>query len=158
MRARRLAAVLLVGGAAVGPAQAGDVAIIVHRNHPQNELSTAELTRIFRLDQQYWKAGEKVELVLQVSGSAKEAVILDRVYHMKPQELQPFWLAKVFRGELTTPPRMFSSDVSVKQFVSASLKAVGYIDSVLLDENVKALRIDGKLPGQPGYALTRASP
>jgi len=115
----------------------------------------SELARIFRLEQQHWKGGDRIALVLQLSGSAKEAVILDRVYHMKADELKPYWLGKIFRGELTAAPRTFASDASVKQYVGGNLHAVGYIDSVLLDSSVKALTIDGKRPGEPGYPLAR---
>lgn len=153
MRLRLALIAPIIGFAAA--AEAGDVAIIVHRNHPQSALTSTELSRIFRLDQQHWKNGDRIELVLQLSGSAKEAVILERVYHMRADELKPFWLGKIFRGELTAAPRSFASDMSVRQYVSANLHAVGYIDSALLDASVKALSIDGKHPGEPGYPLAR---
>jgi len=155
MRSRVAGSVFLVVAGLAAAAEGGDVAIIVHRNHQQDALSMTELARIFRLDQQHWKGGDRIALVLQLSGSAKEEVILDRVYHMKADELKPYWLGKIFRGELTAAPRTFSSDASVKQYVAGNLNAVGYIDSVLLDSSVKALRIDGKRPGEPGYPLTR---
>lgn len=154
MRAHLAALALAVAGLAAA-AEGGDVAIIVHRNQPQEAVSMAELGRIFRLDQQHWKNGEKIDLVLQLSGSAKEAVILDRIYRMKAEELKPFWLGKIFRGELTAAPRTFASDASVRQYVAGNLRAVGFIDSVLLDAAVKALSIDGKRPGEPGYPLAR---
>jgi len=152
MRARWVAAALMAA-AAGGRVEAGDVAIIVHRTHPQAEISMTELARIFRLDQQRWKSGEKVDLVVQLSHSDKEAIVQDLIYHMQSDELMRFWLGKVFRGELTAAPRAFSSDLSVKNYVAANLQAVGYIDSVLLDETVKALSIDGKRPGEAGYPL-----
>ena len=153
MRVRLPLLALLAGLAAA--AEGGDVAIIVHRNHPQDGVTTTELGRIFRLDQQHWKNGDRVDLVLQLSGSAKEEVILDRVFHMQGDELKPFWLGKIFRGELTAAPRAFASDMSVRQYVAGNLHAVGYIDSALLDASVKALTIDGKRPGDPGYPLAR---
>jgi ABC-type phosphate transport system substrate-binding protein len=154
MRAR-IAAVLFTLGTLLGAAEAGDVAIIVHRHHPQDGLSMTELSRIFRMEQQHWKSGDKIEVVLQISGSEKEAIIIDRVYGLRAAELQAFWLGKTFRGEITAAPRAFASDASVKQYVGSTLRAVGYIDSALLDPSVKALRIDGKAPGERGYALAR---
>ena len=70
------------------------------------------------------------------------------VFHMKVDELQAFWLGRVFRGELPAPPRAFASDVSVRQYVAANPRAIGYVDAALLDETVKGLRIDGKRPGR----------
>jgi hypothetical protein len=158
MRARWVAAALMAAVGAGGRSEAGDVAIIVHPVHGQTDISMMELTRIFRLDQQRWKSGEKVDLVLQVVVSDKELVVRDRIYHMQAEELRRFWMGKVFRGELTAAPRAFASDESVKNYVEGHLLAVGYIDSVLLDDKVKALRIDGKAPGEPGYPLARSGP
>lgn len=137
------------------PAWAGDVAIILNPANAKSEISLPELAKIFRLDQQRWDDGEKIELVLQESGSAKEAVVLARVYHMSANELKKHWLGKVFRGELTGVPKAFASDDSVKRFVKDSRAAIGFIDSALLDPSVKALKIEGKLPGEPGYPLSR---
>lgn len=145
----------LIAVATVGRLEAGDVAIIVSRSHPQAEVTMTELARIFRLDQQRWKTGGKVDLVLQLSRSDKQAVVEERIYHMEAEELRRYWLGKVFRGELTAAPRAFSSDASVRDYVAVNPAAVGYIDSVLLDESVKALRIDGKSPGEEGYPLAR---
>jgi hypothetical protein len=152
MRVLRALSVLVL--LAAGAAEAGDVAIIVHRNNPQNEVSMTELERLFRLDQQYWKSGDKVEPVLQI-GSAKEAIVLDRVYHMRADELKPFWLGKIYRGELTAAPRTLASDAGVKEYVAGNLRAIGYVDAVMLDGSVKALRVDGRMPGEPGYPLAR---
>jgi hypothetical protein len=152
MRAAAIVVLLLGAGA---EAFASDVAIIVHPSNAQSEISVSDLARLFRLDQPRWKSGDKVDLVLQAGVSTKQEIILSRVFHMKVDELQAFWLGKVFRGELPAPPRAFASDISVKQYVSANPRAVGYIDAALLDDTVKVLRIDGKQPGEPGYVLAR---
>src|SRR5688500_4725839 len=96
---RRSLLVLAILLLAASGLEAGDVAIIVHPSNPQDEVTLTELTRLFRLDQQHWKNGDKVEIVLQVSGTAKEAIMLDKVFRMKADEMKPFWLGKVFRGE-----------------------------------------------------------
>jgi ABC-type phosphate transport system substrate-binding protein len=156
MRSPTLFAALLVASLAGSSAAAGDVAIIVHRDNPQAAVTLTELSRLFRLDQQRWSSGEKVAVILQVGGSDKATVILDRVYRMKAEDLKPFWLGKIYRGELTAAPRVLASDAGVKQAVAGDPRAIGYVDSVLLDPSVKALRVDGKLPGEPGYPLARA--
>jgi ABC-type phosphate transport system substrate-binding protein len=154
MRLRALISAIGLVALAV-PGHAGDVAIVVHPSNAHQDLSLADLARLFRLDQPRWKSGEKVDLVLQVGISAKQDVILNRVFHMKADELQAFWLGKVFRGELAAPPRAFASDVSVKQYVAANPRAIGYIDAALVDDAVRVLHIDGKVPGGAGYPLAR---
>jgi hypothetical protein len=154
LKMRSLAAALVLATSAAG-AFASDVAIIVHPTNTHPELSMTDLSRLFRLDQPRWKSGDKVDLVLQVGVSAKQDVILGRVFHMKADEMQGFWLGKVFRGELSAPPRAFASDVSVKQYVAANPHAIGYIDAALVDNTVRAVRIDGRMPGESGYVLAR---
>jgi hypothetical protein len=152
MRVAALAAVLVGAGAF---ASASDVAVIVHPSNVQADISMSDLVRVFRLDQPRWKAGDKIDLVLQAGVSSKQDIILSRIFHMKVDELQAFWLGRVFRGELPAPPRAFASDVSVRQYVAANPRAIGYIDAAMLDETVKVLRIDGKQPGDTGYVLAR---
>jgi hypothetical protein len=156
MRVRVFASAVVLSVLGVA-AHAGDVAIIVHPSNTQPDMTLLDLTRLFRLDQQHWKAGGKgkVDLVLQAGASAKQDIVLARVFRMKADELKPFWLGKIFRGELTVAPRTFASDLSVKQYVAGHALAVSYIDSALLDDTVKPLRIDGKLPGEAGYPLAR---
>jgi ABC-type phosphate transport system substrate-binding protein len=152
----RRGAFVLFALLAAAPAGAGDVAIIVHPLNPQHEVTLAELTRIFRLDRQYWPSGGKISLVLQAAGSDKETIVLRRIYNMNRGELRPFWQGKIFRGELTEPPRAFASDESVKSFVSQVATAIGFIDATLLDASVRALKIEGRAPGEPGYILSRS--
>jgi ABC-type phosphate transport system substrate-binding protein len=108
------------------------------------------------MEQQHWKSGDRIEVVLQASGSEKDTIVQSKVMGLRASELQAFWLGKTFRGEITTAPKTLASDVSVKQLVSGNPRAIGYVDSLLLDGSVKALKIDGKSPGEPGYALARA--
>jgi ABC-type phosphate transport system substrate-binding protein len=69
------AAVLLTLAALTGVAAAGDVAIIVSRDNPTEALTMAELSRIFRMDQQHWRSGGRIDVVLQMSGSEKDAIV-----------------------------------------------------------------------------------
>jgi hypothetical protein len=118
-------------------------------------LTMAELSRIFRMDQQHWRSGGRIDVVLQVSGSEKDAIVVSRVLDLQPKDLQAFWVGKMFRGEIPAAPRSLASDGSVKQYVAGNNHAIGYVDALLLDDTVTALKIDGKGPGEQGYALAR---
>ena len=82
-------------------------------------------------------------------------MILDRVLRLKASELKAFWLGKIYRGEITAAPHVLASDAGVRRHVATSPRAIGYVDSVMLDGSVRALRVEGKLPGEPGYPLAR---
>jgi ABC-type phosphate transport system substrate-binding protein len=142
----------------LGPlsAAAADVAVVVNPANPESDLSVVELTRIFRLDRQHWKAGGRIYLVLRESGAPPKDVVLRRLYRMDCNELKRFWLGKLYRGEIAAFPRVVSSDALVKRVVSQAPNAIGFIDATDLDDTVKALRIGGLLPGESGYFLSTA--
>ena len=118
------------GSSAAASAAAADVAVVVNPANPQSDISTIELTRVFRLDRQHWKAGGRIYLVLRESGAPSKELVLRRLYHMDSDELKRFWLGKLYRGEIASFPRVVSSDGLVKQIVSQAPNAIGFIDDL----------------------------
>jgi len=92
---------------------------------------------------------------MQEEGSLAKKIVLEKIYGMSSNELKRFWLAKIYRGELTSFPKTFSSDGSVLRFVSQVPNAIGFIDAAMADGSVKVLRIDGRRPNTEGYLLTK---
>lgn len=135
-----------------------DIAIIVSKENATEELSFKELVKIFKREKQYWSDGSKIYLIMRETGSPMRRLLLTRVYQMTDEELKSFWLVKIFRGQLSSLPKTFGSDDAVKRFVSQVPNAIGFIDSSSSDTSVKVLRIDGKRPGEGGYALAASQP
>jgi len=142
----------------LGPltAAATEVAVVVNPAHPESDISVVELTRIFRLDRQHWKAGGRIYLVIRDSGAPQKDVVLRHIYRMDDVELKQFWLGKLYRGEIASFPRVVSSDALVKRIVSQAPNAIGFIDASELDDTVRALSIAGCRPGESGYLLSSA--
>lgn len=132
---------------------AADVAIVVHPDNPESNLQSDELVRILRQEQQRWKAGGRIYLIVQGSGSPARDVVLRRVFRMNDLELKQFWLSKLYRGEIAAFPRVAPTDAAVKRLVGLAPQALGFLDGSAVDGTVKVLRIDGRLPGQAGYLL-----
>ena len=147
---------LLVVLSAVSPSLAfpGDVAIIVSKENLTNEISFKDLVKIFKLEKQYWDSGKKIYLVMRETGAIEKEMVLGKIYQMDDVGLKAFWLGKLFRQEIASFPTTLSSDEAVKRFVSQVPNAVGFIDASAVDDRVKILRIDGKLPMENGYKLT----
>ena len=149
-----LISLLLLSSALASPA---NIAIIVNKANPTDELSSTDLVKIFAQDKQYWENGKKVYLIMQEAGSLEKKVILKKIYKMGDEELKRFWLAKMFREEIASFPKTLSSNEAVKRFISQVPNAIGFIDASFVDESVKVLRIDKKLPGEKGYVLGEPS-
>lgn len=139
--------------AGTGPVYGGEIAIIVNKANAIEDVSFNDLVRIFKIEKKFWDDGKQIYLVGQGSRSAAKEAVLKMVYKMDEYEIKKFWLVKIYQGHITSFPKVFSSDQSLKAFVQQVPNAVGYIDASYADDSVKVLRVDGKLPGENGYKL-----
>lgn len=135
---------------------AGDIAIIVNRDNSTNGLSFKELISIFKAEKQYWGKDNKgkIYLTMRESGSKEKEAALKLIYRMSEEELKKFWIGKIYSGEINDFPKVFNSDISMKKFISKASNTIGIISSDDVDNTIKVLSIDGKLPGEDGYKLT----
>ncbi len=130
-----------------------NLAIVVNKSNPIEDISMKELIKIFKAEKQYWDA-EKIALLMREQGSWERELVLKKIYGMREEELKKFWLGKMFRGEITSFPAVFGSQSMIKRLVANLKGAVSFIDSQNIDSTVKVIRIDGKLPGEAGYLLS----
>jgi len=153
-RTLRTVAALTLSLALLRPAaaSAGDVALVVHPSNPATDVSWSEVVAMFRQDQQHWKGGRKIYLILLETGSPAREIVRQRVYRMTELELKKFWLGKLYRGEIAAFPRVAVA-AAAKRIVTQAPNALAFIDAAAADQTVKVLRIDGLRPGQPGYRL-----
>jgi ABC-type phosphate transport system substrate-binding protein len=143
-------ALLLVCLAA--PATA-DIAVIVHPDVTVDDLSFADLRKIMLGDRQFWASGQKITLIVAEPVDTGRSVLLERVYNMSEQQFRQFWIARVFRGEATEGPKVVISSEGVMEMVSVLAGSIAFVDFDDVPSGVKALKIDGKLPGEEEYAL-----
>jgi hypothetical protein len=74
------------------------------------------------------------------------------VLGMDAEAVGRFWIQrKIQRGH--GPPRTVTSLATLRRVVEKLPGAIGYIRPAQLGSQVRAIRIDGKLPEDPGYAL-----
>jgi ABC-type phosphate transport system substrate-binding protein len=144
--------VLLI--AAPAAAESPELAVVVSPDNPIDDIQWKDLVKIFKLDKQYWRTNEKIYLVLRESGSKEKGVVLDRIYRTSDEGLKKMWLAKMYREEIVSFPKVLNSNEAVIRFVNQVPTAISVIDASYRDERIKVLRIDGALPGDEGYPLS----
>jgi ABC-type phosphate transport system substrate-binding protein len=153
-----LSATTLLHGEGRAPAQAagskgGDLAIVVHPDTPVSQLTFAELRQVFLGDRQYWTREIPVVLLIRAPSSAERDGVLKTIYQMSEPQFKQFWIAKIFRAETATPPKIVYSSDSTNQLVTAVPGAIAFMSASDVRPGLKVLRIDGRLPGEPGYRL-----
>jgi ABC-type phosphate transport system substrate-binding protein len=129
------------------------LAIVVNRNNPVTEISLVDLRRVFRGQRSRWSNGRRVTLVMRDPGAPEREAILKSLYGVAEMEYRRTYLQAVFSGEAGDAPKTLASTNGVLRFVYNVPGAIGYVRARDVDPSVKMLRIDGRLPGEPGYRL-----
>jgi phosphate transport system substrate-binding protein len=160
---RRSLLTLVVALCAAAPrvARAQDaqpLAIVVNKSNPLNEVSLADLRRIYRGQRLRWSNGRRVTLVMRDPGTPEREALLHVLYGVDEEEYRRVFLQAIFAGEAGDAPKMLASPMGVLRFVFNVPGAIGYVRASDADGNVKVLRVDGRLPGEHGYRLGLESP
>jgi phosphate transport system substrate-binding protein len=148
-----LVASTLISIRAAGTATEADVAIVVNASNPVNNLTLAELRKIYTGERQYWKANTPIVPLMRSAGARERDVLLRVVFQMTPEQYTHYWVAKVMRAEAANPPAALFSFGMMHEGVRGNPGAIGYVSVNDVRPGVKVLRVDGLLPGEPGYAL-----
>jgi len=124
------------------------IGVIVHRDHPLREISTADLAALFggyHLDWEELDAGSgQPELVCREQGSAARIVFERLVMGDSP---------------VSSAAVVMPHDQGVVEHVAQHPGAVGYVSTAYADDRVRLVAIDGVLPtaseiGRGRYPLT----
>jgi len=148
-----MAALLLANLAGASTAQAADIAIVVRPDVPVDNLSFAELRKVFLGDRQFWTSNVKVTLLVRAPGARERDVVLKSIYQMSEAQFRQYWIAKVFRAEAASGPRIVYSNEMAVDMVTGTPGAVAFVDADQVPKGVKVLKINGLLPGAKNYPL-----
>jgi hypothetical protein len=90
---------------------------------------------------------------MRFPGARERDVLLRVVFQMSEEQYTHYWVAKVMRAEAADPPAALFSFGIMLEGVKNNPGAIGYVNFNDVRPGVKVLRVDGLLPGEPGYAL-----
>ena len=76
---------------------------------------------------------------------------------MIDQDFTRYLLQATFRGELQGGPKVLDTPNGVRRFVFNVPGAIAFLRASELDDSVKILRLDGREPKDPDYALKLAA-
>jgi hypothetical protein len=132
---------------------AGDVAVAVHHDVPVDDLKMSELRRIVLGDREFWPGSVRVTLLIRAPVAHERDVLLKTVCQMTEAQFRQHWIGKVFRADTAVAPRIVYSAEMSADLVNRIPGAITFIDAANASRNLKIIRIDGRLPGEPGYPL-----
>jgi ABC-type phosphate transport system substrate-binding protein len=128
----------------VTPCFAHHMAVVVNKDNNVQNLTSAQLSKIFKLETKKWPNGADVVLVLHKS-SDDEISTLERLTKMTPAEVRSF------KDSHKDSIRVVNADADVIDIVTVTRGAVGFIYERSINDRVSVVRVDGKLPLEAGY-------
>ena len=130
-----------------------DVAVVVRRDTPVDDLSFEETRKLFMGDRQYWSSNLRVTLLIRAPAARERDVVLRIIYGMSEARFRQYWISKIFRLEASSGPKIVYSTDMATELVSAIPGAVAFVYSATVPKGLKVLKIDGLSPGEKGYRL-----
>jgi len=144
---------LATGAIAESPLEEAGLAIVVHRDSAVDNLSMNELRNIFLANQQFWPDRRRITLLIRAPQSEERDYVLNTIYQQSESEFRQYWIAKMFRAEIPRGPKIvFSTDMTL-DLVVAIPGSISFMRADQVTDDVKVLRVDGKLPDEDGYPL-----
>lgn len=148
-----LALALLLPAVRPAEARSGDVAVVVRADVPAENLSLADIRKLFMGDRQFWNSNQRVTLLVRAPVAAEREVVLKVIYQMSEAQFRQYWISKVFRAEAASGPKIVHSNQMALDLVGAIPGSITFADSSSVPKNLKVVKINGLLPGEKGYPL-----
>ncbi len=126
---------------------ARDFALIVNKASSVRTLTSAEVGKLANGSMPTWPSGGRVTFILRDPTTPAMKIALEKVFGMTADKL---------KGVIAANPGYFvvvNSDVDVIRMVESLAGAVGLIDIYSITSGVNVVKVNGKLPLEPGYVL-----
>src|ERR1700704_4863891 len=90
-----------------------DIAVVVARDVPLDNITFAELRKLLLGDRQFWSSNIRVTLLIRAPIAHERDVVLKNILQMSEAQFRQYWIGKVFRAESATAPKtVFTNDMA----------------------------------------------
>jgi|SRR5277367_6445877 len=137
----------LVWLAATSGALAKQLVVVADRQSTTTNIKASELANIFTAHTRTWPDGKPIKIVMRDPSSEDAQLVLRRILNMTTDQARSF--IQAHPGVIVVA----DSDDAILHFVSNNRGAIGVVDLYSLTKDVNVVKIDGKLPLEPGYLL-----
>jgi len=122
-------------------ANADSSAVIVNSSVVQDTLSLKELRSIFTMKQRLWPSGERVSVYVFSNQNAIHKNFCRNKLNVFARQLESVWYRLVYSGTGERPVQVVSEQEMIEK-VSQTPGAIGYIQSEIVHENTKIIRLN----------------
>jgi ABC-type phosphate transport system substrate-binding protein len=129
------------------------MALISNKENHVDRVSLTELVKICKGQTNRWPDGKPVMLVIRDLASPEMRLVLQKVYEMSKEDVS-ILIARANHNRQNHPAILVAeSDEALVKKVESAPGAVGLVDVYAITSGVTVVRVENKLPLEPGYAL-----
>ena len=125
-------------------------AVVVASGSKLQDISLADLSKYCKGAQKAWPDGRPFTLVVRNLDGPEMQGAMGKILGATPADAKS---APTKQGETRPIFKVVDTDEDLIRTVSSTPGAVGLIDVYSINSSVKVLRVDNKLPFDPGYVL-----
>lgn len=140
-----LLAMLLL--AKFAPAQ---IAVVVNKNNPVNNLSLKELQQIYLGEKSLFTGNLVISLGADANNNQK---FVKKLFNWSEVNYKKHWMNLIFSGGNYIAPKEFKRLDQIEKFVLYNEGSIAFVDFSMVNENMKVISINGKFPDDEKYTL-----
>jgi ABC-type phosphate transport system substrate-binding protein len=115
-----------------------DVVAVVSAKSSITRLGISQLADIFLGKVSHFPDGTLAVPVDLGDGSAERDQFYAKVAGKTPAQIKAYWSKIIFTGR-GQPPKVVRNDLDMKKYVAENIDAIGYIDSMMVDDSVRVV-------------------
>ena len=127
------------------PAFAKDAALVVAKNSKVTAVQSAAFIKAFTSAPARLADGQEIVLVVKPLNTPETQAVASKLLAQTPEGLNRMVAKRTII--------VVNSDAEVIRLVSSTPNAVGVVDTYSITSEIAVLKVDGKLPLEPGYLL-----
>lgn len=136
---RSLKTILSVCALTLAAASANaEIVVIVNPQNPAANLTAEQVAALYLGNASAFPDGGAASLADQPESAGIRGTFYEKATGRSAAQAKATWARLTFTGK-GTPPKELKSDADVKAFVASDPKAIGYVDSSVVDGSVKAV-------------------
>jgi hypothetical protein len=147
------ALILLLLVSTTSAQQGDDLAVIVNPQNPVESISSTDLRKVFAGEKLSWSSNLLVFTVVRAPQAYERDFLLNRILRMSESEYQQYWARKLYSGEVSREPLAIFSNGMQLEAIRVEKGGIALIKAQDVRPGVKVIKVDGHLPGTPGYPL-----
>jgi hypothetical protein len=147
LKRRKLVLMFLAAVLACSVCEATQLAVVVDKANSISSLSAPDLAKILKMSSPKWPDGKPVMLVLRGPSGQDMQLALQKLMNMSVDQFKD--LLATHKSSIL----IVNSEQELLKSVGSIPGAIGLVDVYSLTSGVNVVKVDGKLPLEPGYLL-----